>query len=258
MWAGCSYRTLQKGLTDHATVMHLFENLMHRLPEDVLEFFLVQSWLIWHQRNWIVHGGILQEPGTLNARAGSFLEEYKEAQSQLTIPISVGLSQGWQPPEGFMYKLNFDAAIFTDISASGVGAIIRNASGQVMATLSSKGLVVTNSEKAKVLACRLAMEFALDAGFSDLIVEGDNLNVMRSIVSDQPYWSRLGNLYDDICCLGGRMRRVEFRGICRTTNGVAHSLTRFARHLSEDIVWLEDSPPLALEALYLDSISFAN
>ena len=52
-----------------------------------------------------------------------------------------------------MYKLNFDAAIFTDISASGVGAIIRNASGQVMATLSSKGLVVTNSEKAKVLAC---------------------------------------------------------------------------------------------------------
>ena len=126
---------------------------MHRLLKDVLEFFLVQSWLIWHQRNWIVHGGILQEPGTLNARAGSFLEEYKEAQLQLTIPVSVGLLHAWQPLEGLMYKLNFDATIFIDISASGVGAIIRNASGQVMAALSLKGLAVTESEEAKVLAC---------------------------------------------------------------------------------------------------------
>ena len=68
----------------------------------------------------------------------------------------------------------------------------------------------------------------------------------------------MGNLYDDIRCLGGRMRRVEFRGILCTANGVAHSLARFARHLSEYIVWLEDSSLPALETLYLASISFAN
>ena len=144
------------------------------------------------------------------------------------------------------------------ISTSSVGVIIRNERGQVMATLSSKGLAVTNSEEAEVLACRQAMEFALDAGFSNLIMEGDNSNVMRSIVSAQTDWSRLGNLYDDIRCLAGRLRHVEFRGIRRTANGVAHSLARFARNLSEDIFWLEDSPPPALEALYLDSISIAN
>ena len=54
------------------------------------------------------------------------------------------------------------------------------------------------------------------------------------------------------------MRHVEFRGISHTANEVAHSLARFARHLREDIVWLEDSPPPTLEALYLDSISIAN
>ena len=86
-----------------------------------------------------------------------------------------------------MYKLNFDAAIFTDISTSGVGVIIRNEKGQVMVALSSKGLAVIDSEEVEVLACRQAMEFALDDGFSDLIVEGDNSNVMRSIVSTQPY-----------------------------------------------------------------------
>ena len=54
---------------------------MHKLPKDVLDLFLVHSWLNWHQRNQIVHGGNLQEPGTLNVRARSFLAEYKEAQS---------------------------------------------------------------------------------------------------------------------------------------------------------------------------------
>ena len=157
-----------------------------------------------------------------------------------------------------MYKLNFDAAVLTDTSASSVGVIIRNDRGQVMVALSSKGLAVTNSKEAEVLACRQAMEFALDVGFSDLIVEGDDSNVIRSIVSAQIDWSHLGNLYDDIRCLAGRLRHVEFRGIRHITNEVAHSLARFARHLSEDIVWLEDSPPPALEALYSDSISIAN
>ncbi|KAK9984219.1 hypothetical protein SO802_033744 [Lithocarpus litseifolius] len=165
----------------------------------------MQGWLIWHQRNLVLHGGNLQEPGRLNARASSFLAEYKEARSQLAVPVFNGLSQSWQPPEGMLYKLNFDAAVFTDITASGVGVIIRNEKGQVMAALSSKGPAVTDCKEAEVLAYRQAMEFAIDAGISDLIVEGDNTNVMRSIASAQTDWSRLGNLYDDIRCLAGRL-----------------------------------------------------
>nr|XP_023924071.1 uncharacterized protein LOC112035480 [Quercus suber] len=106
-----------------------------------------------------------------------------------------------------MYKLNFDASVFTDISASGIGVIIRNGSGQVMAALSSKGLAVTNSEEAEVLACRRALEFAIETGFSDLIVEGDNSKVMQSLASSLPNCSLLGNLYDDVRCLAGRLRR---------------------------------------------------
>ena len=97
-----------------------------------------------------------------------------------------------------MYKLNFDAAVFTDTSTSGVGVMIRNVGGQVMATMSSKGHETIDSEEVEVLACRRALEFAIKAGFSNLIVEGDNSNVMRSIVSTQTDWSCLGNLYDDI------------------------------------------------------------
>lgn len=48
-----------------------------------------------------------------------------------------------------MYKLNFDATVFKDILALGVGVIIRNERGQVMAALLLKGLAVTDSEEAR-------------------------------------------------------------------------------------------------------------
>lgn len=102
---------------------------------------------------------------------------------QLTLLVSNGRSQTWQPSEGQVYKLNFDTAIFVDLPASGIRVIIRNDRGQVMAALSSMGGVVQDSEEAAVLACRKALEFAMDADFSDLIVEGDNTAVMNYITS---------------------------------------------------------------------------
>ena len=41
----------------------------------------------------------------------------------------------------------------------------------------------------------------------------------------------------------------------RETNFVTHSLTRYARHISARVLWIEDSP-LALKALYFDLVHF--
>ena len=133
-----------------------------------------------------MHGSILQEPGTLVGRARSLLVEYLEARTQLDLLVPHvinGPSQQWQPLIGLMYKLNFDAAVFNDFSASGVGVVIRNGGGQVMVVMVSRGPTVSDSEEAEVLASRRALEFAIDAGFADLVVEGDNSNVLRFIVS---------------------------------------------------------------------------
>ena len=64
--------------------------------------------------------------------------------------------------------------------------MIRNAIGEVMATLSARGEAVTDSQEAEALACRKAMEFAIDAGFSKLVMEGDNSVVMSSVSSTNP------------------------------------------------------------------------
>ena len=135
--------------------------------------------------------------------------------------------------------------------------MIRNAVGDVMAALSARGAAVVDSEEAEALACRKAMEFAIDAGFSELIVEGDNAMVMSAVSSTSPNWSRLGVIYDDIGCLAAGLRYVSFSCIMRSANSMAHSLARYANVLDEEVVWLEDSPPPAHDAFYFDS-SFLN
>ena len=97
--------------------------------------------------------------------------------------MSNGQTQVWQPLEGSFYKLNFDASVFEDMAASGIGAVIWNDIGEDMVALSFKGPTVTDSEEAKVLVCRKALEFAVEAGFFELVIEGDNINVMQSITS---------------------------------------------------------------------------
>lgn len=99
-----------------------------------------------------------------------------------------------------MYKLNFDTAIFSDLKCSGFGAIIRNTTGDVMAGMSAKGPFVSNSEEVEALACQKAIEFFMEAGFSELVIEGDSLNVMRAISASKANNSLLGRIYEYIRC----------------------------------------------------------
>ena len=104
----------------------------------------------------------------------------------------------WHPPPASVFKLNFDAAIFSDLNSIEVGAMIRNEKGEVTAAMLAKGRKVGDSEEAKILARITALEFAIDVGFSKLVIKGDNANVMKSISSSGVNQSRLGHIIEDI------------------------------------------------------------
>ena len=166
--------------------------------------------------------------------------------------------QKWCPPFGSTFKLNFNVAVVSNTSSSGFGAIIRNGMGEVMTGLLARGLYVASSEEGKVLACRKALEFAIDAGFREIVLEGDNATIMKSLMSPRVNRSRLGHIYEDIHTLATSFRSLTVSCVKRGANVVAHSLARFAAQLVSEIIWLEDSPPPALEALDLDCISLHN
>ena len=88
--------------------------------------------------------------------------------------------------------------MFSGLNKSGFGAIIRNEKGKVMAAMVAKGLEVFCSKEAELLACRKAIEFAVDAGFSELVIEGDNNSAMTAISTLKIDQSLLGNVVGDI------------------------------------------------------------
>ena len=141
----------------------------------------------------------------LNKRAWDYLSEFQQSQDQLIIQQSILNANTWVALSDPTYKLNFDAAIFKELNCSGVGAIIRNRKGEVMAAMSAKGPPVEDSEEAKLLACRRAVEFAIDAGFSELVIEGDNI-AMTSLSHGGPNMSRLGHVVHDIQWLATGLR----------------------------------------------------
>ena len=104
-----------------------------------------------------------------------------------------------------------------------------------MASMSARGPPVNDSEEAEILACRKAMEFAIDAGFTELIVEGDNAAVIQAITSSATTQSRLGHIIQDIQWLAQGLRWVRFSCVNRDANSVAHVMAQYAKHVEEDM-----------------------
>ena len=66
--------------------------------------------------------------------------------------------------------------VISGLERSGFGVIVCNDKGEVMVAMTASGPKVNTSEEAKLLACRRSLECAVDAGFTRLIIEGDNVN----------------------------------------------------------------------------------
>ena len=124
-----------------------------------------------------------------------------------------------------------------------------------MAALSAKRPPVLDSEEAMALACRKAMEFVVDVGFSEIILVGDNVHVIKAISSPAVNSSRLGLIYEDIRCLAAGLRSFSVSCVRHSANFIGHSLARCACQIDNDVIWLEKIPQPTSEALYLDSCS---
>ena len=93
-----------------------------------------------------------------------------------------------------------------------------------MVAMTASDSKVSTSDEAEMLACRRALEFAVDAGFSRFIIEGDNINVIQAISSPLTNNSLIGNVVDDIHHL---IQGLQWASICcirRGGNNVAHAL----------------------------------
>ena len=140
-------------------------------------------------------------------------------------------------------KVNFDRALFKETDSAGLGVIIRNDLGLVMAASVQIIPLPTSVETVEVLAARNAICLARELQFNKVIIEGDSEVVIKSLNSSNVSSTSFGHIVRDIKIISAAFSEISFCHTCRQGNKVAHSIARRACKFSPFNVWMEDVPP---------------
>ena len=138
-------------------------------------------WGIWKNRNEVKHGGKGRTGRAVVRCALMLLDEYQSAsESPEVIQDRTPMTVRWSPPQQEYYKVNVDGAVFTKRKQIGIGVVIRDSTGEVVAALSKKLAVLLGALEAEAKAMETGLQFAAEVGIRDAIFEGDSVSTMQS------------------------------------------------------------------------------
>ena len=100
----------------------------------------------------------------------------------------------WTPPDDEYYKINFDGALFQADNCAGIGVVIGNGDGQVMASLSQQiPLPSTVIEVEALAACR-ALILEQEIGFTRVVLEGDSQTLITALKTSSHTLAHFGHI----------------------------------------------------------------
>ncbi|KAK3222519.1 hypothetical protein Dsin_009544 [Dipteronia sinensis] len=202
-------------------------------------------WRVWYIRNQ----GVFQK-GKNNCNeviwwSRNYLELLKSAnekQEGKNHDLQKVRNYSWSPPRLGLLKVNCDAVIDFKKQRIGIGIIIRNSAGLVMATSSKMLQANFDSSIAKALAIYRGIQFWKDCGLGFCCIEANAKMVVRKIMD--------GNL-DDV---NGGVILDSIEGVLKDLNGVVvmdthkmanqatHGLAKYGLVIKEDRFWMEEAP----------------
>lgn len=83
-----------------------------------------------------------------------------------------------------VYKLNIDGALFFDINDAGIGAILRDSNGNTVMEVRKKERDLLQPTLVESLAILRGLQFCLQMGLSNLLVEFDCQSVVAELQGD--------------------------------------------------------------------------
>ncbi|KAH9781470.1 hypothetical protein KPL71_008488 [Citrus sinensis] len=124
------------------------------------------------------------EPHAIVARAANAVNSYRDNVLQRGTNKSINPktpSPGWQSPPLPWYKVNINAAVSSKEARAGIGMLIRNSQGEVMAASNCREISTDNIEFLEALAIQKGIQLAKDIGLVLAITESNSLNVVNLI-----------------------------------------------------------------------------
>ena len=126
------------------------------------------------------NGGKKKSGGELVQWTSRYLKEYYTALDRPATAPKIQ-AERWTPPPSDRYKVNVDGVVFKAQKAVGVGVLIRDCHGQVIAALSKRINAPLGPLETEAKAIEARVQFARDIGVQDIIIEGDSLTVVNAL-----------------------------------------------------------------------------
>ena len=144
-------------------------------------------WLLWHRRNQIRVGNATTSLGQIVANAQQQLQDYNRVQPAKLASEMANLhtAMTWSPPQTPFLKINYDDAVFRDSNSAGLGAVVCDSMGGVLASLAENIPLPQTMAGVEAAAARRAILLARDLNFSLIILEGDSEIITRAIQAEE-------------------------------------------------------------------------
>ena len=162
---------------------------------------------------------------TATERSNTFLPNHTEPMRE----------KRWIAPEAGWLKVNWDASFSKNQGGMGFGAIVRDATGMVLAAQCKSFVGFLDPAVAEARAALMAIQFCQERGFMRVHFEGDTQKVVNVVNSMSEDWSNVGLLVVDIRQNLQVFQHWRMSYICREGNCAAHSLSKFAAINSVDL-----------------------
>ena len=192
-------------------------------------------------RNQLVHNEQGLSPLQIWDLARSIIQDFHEANNKLSL-AKFESNEGWlAPPPGY-FKVNVDGASpLDDNGTSGVGAIVRNSEGKIVAALCKALPSIYPAAWTELFALEQGIFLAQQMEISKVIFESDAALAVQA-VSQGSCDGEIGHIVQGILEAKSSFLDCSFRHVNRAFNEAAHKLAQFAKWNSVSHVWKDDFP----------------
>jgi ribonuclease HI len=244
VWSECC-RAIQKYSSIEVGFASLFEIMADKLTAEELQMMVGVARQIWLRRNAVVFGGEFLAPGVLVKQAHDQLAAWRKAEDSRRIgsPLcSRPRSMGWQRPPAGALKFNWDAAINKVTKRMGVGIIVRDDGGAVVAVRCASRPHITDPATAEAMAVWMLADFSLTIGHNQIIAEGDSLEVVGALRRDGECCTSYGHIVEEAKELFNMVESWSVQHVGRENNTAAHHLAKHAATREDDQTWVSEFP----------------
>ncbi|KAF5444601.1 hypothetical protein F2P56_033721 [Juglans regia] len=243
-----SLQTLNSPLSIWDVVLHISD----KGGLEMLTTFFVICWALWYRRNQFLYEKVVHPCSTVINNALSMQSVYKQVQDLDGVSKQVNTVLSWSPsPPGFL-KLNVDGAIFPDHHKAGIGIILRDEKGDVIAACSKLEGDVASPEFIEATALLRGLQFCAQWGVPKLVLETDCLILVNALQSQTNFLTDFAFLLNDISRMMRGFQEVQILHVNRLGNIVAHQLARNAWNVEDIVMWWGSCPSFVSQAVWLN------